>query len=764
MTRALRTLLFAFLFSIPTVAFAFPDPAITGSVTDATGAALVRAFVRLIDTGGHERAATMTDDRGRFTVELALCGPSTSLRAGPSTSLRAGPSILGACSIEASLAGFRTASVTLTAAESANASFAPRLTLQLAPISDTIVVTPSRDAAPAGQSGASISVFTAADIERRGHPSVADLLRETNGVAVVGTGGLGGTTSIFVRGGESSYTKVLLDGIPLNEPGGSFNFGNLSTANLARVEFVRGAQSALFGSDAMAGVLQLFTTRGTASARPAFTGSFEGGTYNTRKADATLSGARQGWDYSIGAERLDTDNRAPNNQFSNTTLSLNGGGALNSSVTLRLLGRIESGRTGTPGQTAFGRPDADAFFDRQDTTAGASLEHRVSDRWKQRVSYAYSRSNQQSTNLKADPDYVPTYGASKAPFAFSDFTYDSQNVLERHFLTYQTDLRFTGSVNNFVTALVDWDGERAKLDDRLASTSVIASRNNAGVSVQHQLVGRRGSVTTSVRFEHNDSFGDEWVPRISAALVARASSGAIGNTTLKGNAGKGVKEPTILQSFSPNAFFLGNLNLLPERARTWDAGIEQRLAGDRVRIDATYFDNRYQDQITTKTISFSPYKSQFVNKLGFTNARGTEISVDIVPVDALRLSGGYTVLRGTVFDRSTATSDPTMLASALLRRPKHSAFARAFWTGHRTNLDVDGAYVGKRLDNDFSSLSPAITSSGGYWLWNAAGRYRFNPHVDAYVRVQNLGDVDYMEPLGYLARRRTVFAGLSVRF
>jgi outer membrane cobalamin receptor len=741
MTRALRTLLFAVLFSIPTSVVAAPRTPVTGSVTDTTGAALVRAFVRLVDAAGTERAATITDDRGRFAVESC-----------------------SGCRIEASLAGFRTATLTITAAQAADAHFVPQLTLDLAPIADAIVVTPTREAAPAGQSGASVTVFTADDIERRGHPSVADLLRETNGVAVVGTGGAGGTTSIFVRGGESSYTKVLLDGIPLNEPGGTFNFGNLSTANLARVEFVRGAQSALFGSDAMSGVLQLVTARGVARVHPAVTGSFEAGGYGSTRGNATLSGAHKGWDYSIGAERFDTDNRVANNAFSNTTLSLSGGGDLSPSVTLRVVGRVENGRAGAPGQTAFGRPDADAFFDRQDTTAGVTLEQRGSERWKQHVSYAYSRSNQESTNLNADSDYVPAFGASKAPFAFSDFTYDSHNVLQRHFLTYQADARFTGSVNNIVTAIVDWDGERARLDDRLASTSVLASRNNSGVSVQHQLFGRLGSVTTSVRYEHNDSFGNEWVPRVSAALVARASSGAVGNTTLKGNAGKGVKEPTILQSFSPNAFFLGNLDLLPERARTWDLGIEQRLASDRVRIEATYFGNRYQDQITTKTISFSPFTSQFVNKLGFTNAKGTELSVDIVPVDTLRLSGGYTVLRGTVFDRATAASEPAELATALIRRPKHSAFARAAWTGTRASIDLDGAYVGKRLDNDFSSLSPALTSSGGYWLWNAGARYRFNAHIDGFARVQNLGDVDYMEPLGYPAWRRTFHAGLSVRF
>jgi len=741
-TRVLLFLLLAIIFN-STSAWAQAAPRASGSIVDQSGAAVVRAFVRLLDANGRERSATITDDRGQFTLDVTNCG---------------------GCRVEASLAGFRTATLTVTAAQAADAKFQPSITLTVAPIADAVVVTPTRDAAPAGQTGASVSVFTAEDIARRGSLSLADLLRETTGTSVIRSGGVGNVTSLFMRGGESSYTKVLLDGVPLNEPGGTFNFSNLSTANLERVEVVRGAQSSLFGSDAMTGVIQLFTKRGT-SATPSFAGSFEGGGYHTFREEAALKGSSQGWDYSIGAAQYNTDNRAAvNNAFKNTTVSWNGGGSISTNLSVRVVGRVEAGRVGAPGATAFGRPDTDAFFDRSDVTAGASLEHRVSTQWKQRVSYAFSRSNQESTNLFADAAYVPTYGSAKAPFAFSDFTYDSQNILTRHFLTYQTDFRFTGTLNHFITVLADWDGERAELNDRVAKTSQTPSRNNMGVSVQHQLVGQRGSLTTSLRYEHNDSFGNEWVPRVSGALVAHASSGAIGNLTLKANAGKGVKEPTLIQSFSPNTGFLGNSDLLPERARTWDVGVEQRLAMDRVRIEATYFDNRYQDQITTKTTSTNPFRSQYFNKFGYTNAKGAEVSIDIAPVNTLRIGGGYTFLNADVFDRATAAADATPLASALIRRPRQSLFTRAAWTWRGVSADLDGTYVGARLDNDFSSLSPALTSSGDYWLWNLASRYRINARVEIFGRVQNLGDTQYMEPLGFPAWGRTAHVGLTLKF
>ena len=731
MTRAARTLLLGVCCSIPISAAAGPA---TGSVSDVSGAALVRAFVRLVDAAGHTRATTITNDRGVFAIDLVACAPSTSLRT-------------GGCRIEAARGGFRTATITLTAAEAADPTFTPRLTLDVAPITDLIVVTPTRTDAPAGQLGASLTVFTADDIARRGTASLAELLRETPGVGVIETAGLGGVTSLFLRGGESSYTKVLLDGIPLNEPGGTFNFSNVTTSNLSRVEVVRGAQSALFGSDAMSGVIHLVTARGAVGARRAFSGAFETGGYATERADGALRGGARGWDYSLGVARLRTDNRSTNNRFESATMSWSAGRALTRSLELRVVGRVEDGRAGAPGQTAFGRADLDAFYDHTDMTAGLVLEHRISATWKQRAAYSQTRARQDSTNRIADAPYTPRYGASVAPYEFSDYTYDAHNLLSRRVFSYQSDWRFGGATTQLVTALLDWDQEHATLGDRLAATSLEAARDNVGLSVQHQIIGRHGSIVSSLRAEHNASFGREWVPRVSAALVLRQSQGAWGDLTVKANAGRGVKEPTILQSFSPNMFYLGNPDLRPERARAIDAGVTQRLAHDRVRIDATVFDNRFRDQISTQTISYSPYRSQFFN-MRSAHVRGIELSADIVPARALRITAGYTRL---------GTAD-------VFRRPQHSAFVRAAVTQGRVALDLDGLYVGRYVDNDFSSLSPAITSSGGYWRWDTAGRYRLTTRLEGYVRVRNLTDCDAMEPLGYAVWRRTAHVGLTVRF
>ena len=189
--------------------------------------------------------------------------------------------------------------------------------------------------------------------------------------------------------------------------------------------------------------------------------------------------------------------------------------------------------------------------------------------------------------------------------------------------------------------------------------------------------------------EHNDSFGTATVPRISAAWYARSGGGAVGATRLHASAGKGIKEPTILQSFSPNPFFLGNPDLEPERSRAADAGVEQRLAHDRVRVDLTWFDNQYRNIIATRTISFSPFTSQYFN-IGLTDARGAELTGDVALVSGFRVKAGYTFTDSEIVE-STSTSPVFQPGNWAFRRPRHSGFVDVAWLGSRATIDLSGS-------------------------------------------------------------------------
>jgi outer membrane cobalamin receptor len=726
---------------------------ISGIVVDPDGRPLPRAHVVVVyrpDAGTlAERPASFTreigytDQTGRFTADSGDRPPDQAGRA---------------CRVEASLAGFRTASVPCSTGS------ALRIELALAPVEEAIVVTATRSNTPSTQTGLAVTTFSADDLARRQTPPVSELLRTSPGAMVLQTGTPGGVTGLFIRGGESNYNTVLVDGIPLNEPGGTFNFNNLTTENVERVEVLRGANSALFGSDAMSSVVQLFTKRGTRSAagRPFVTGQLDGGSYGTVHASAGVSGGSGPFDYSVAAARLSTDNRVPNNGFDTGTVSGNTGLVLGSRAQLRGVFRAERGTNGTPGQTAYGRPDLDAFYEHHDVVGGVSFEYEAAPAFHQRVAYSLSSSNQRSVNLLEDPPYTPAFEGRRAPFEFSDFTFDSDNRFRRHYASYQADLQLTRSPaagDHRLTLLADWNGERADLDNRLTGERAQQSRDNAGVAVQHQMLWRRLSTTAGVRFEHNDSFGGAVVPRLSAVYTMHESGGAIGDTRIRGAAGLGIKEPTILQSFSTSPYFLGNPELDPERSRSVEAGIEQRLASDRAKIEVTWFDNRYRDIIGLRPTG--GFTSTYFN-IGLTRARGAEIASEAAPIAPLRLRAGYTFVDSKILASTSDSSEVLAAGNWAFRRPRHSGYVEATVTAGRLVTTLGGTFVGRYVDSDFSSLLPSILANPGRTLWNARASWRFTSAVSGLLAIDNLANRDYQEPLGYLALQRSVRAGIRV--
>ena len=724
--RRASLLLLSLLFSTQASA----QQVLSGTVIDSTGSALPRVAVHLVDAQGAAIETTFTNARGAFAFTRACTG----------------------CAATIELPGFNPVH------EAISTDVPATIRLTVAPISEAVVVTATRTEMPTGEVGADVTVIGGDEIARRDLPTVADLLRATPGATVVRSGGVGNVTSLFVRGGESSYNKVLLDGIPMNEPGGTFNFSNLSSDFVDRVEIVRGAQSALYGSDAMTSVVQIVSRRAPRGlTHPSILASGEAGSYDSQRGSVSVGAAQNRWDGDIHVGREHTSNRVPNNEFSNTTVAGNGGVMPTTNSSLRIVGRTDFGRTGVPGATAFGRPDMDAFSHRRDGVIGATFEQQLSSRWQQRATYAVSVSHQQSTNLTIDPDYVPRFGSSVAPFAFSDFPYDSLTDLRRHYASYQADARIGSASANeqLVTLAFDWNGERGVLTDRMASSVVRASRNNVGWTVQHQWLGLHASLSSGLRIERNDSFGTAAAPRLSFAYLVNA------NTKLKANVGAGVKEPTIIQSFSPSPFFLGNPDLEPERATTGDVGIEQRLFHQRLKVDASWFDGRFKNIISTRTISFNPFTSQYFN-IGLTEAHGAELSAEAAPVTALRVRGGYT-LDVSRIAQSTSPSNPVFAVGAwAFRRPRNSGYVEAIVTRDHVSADLRGTVIGRRVDSDFSSLVPAITSNAGYTTWDGGASYRLAMALSLYARIDNIGNRDYMEPLGYPAWKRSVRAGVRM--
>ena len=287
-------------------------------------------------------------------------------------------------------------------------------------IHESVVVTATGREMPESKVGASITVLDREQIEQRHALSTIDLLRTMPGIVAVRSGGVGNLTGVFVRGGESTYNKVLLDGMPLNEPGGAFNFASLSPENIERIEVLRGAHSALFGSDAMASVIHLFSVRPD-TGRPQLNLTVDGGTFNTAHLAVGVGARAGGLEYSVFGSHLHTDNEEPNNENKTSTVSGSVTRLLKSGASARFLGRGEFGRTGTPGTTAFGRPDMDAFFRHRDGSVLGGWNQPLGSRVTQQVSYSYIVTQYRSTNLIADPPYTPRFGDLVAAFPSSDF-------------------------------------------------------------------------------------------------------------------------------------------------------------------------------------------------------------------------------------------------------------------------------------------------------------------------------------------------------
>jgi len=725
MKRALRRSVFllwlCLSFFILQTAAQNSSAAISGTVKDSEGALVPRAPVRLLDAAGATIAETLSDARGTFRFDPA---PAT------------------AATLVVELTGFATWSHAVRPGENVDAKLA------LAPVRERIVVSATRTETPTAQLGASVTVIAREEIENRRVLRVADVLGTVPGATLAQNGPPGGLASLFVRGGESDHNRVFVDGVPINEPGGTFSFANFTLLNVDRVEVLRGPQSALFGSDALGSTVQVFTRRGEAEdARPHFGFSLEGGNHYTINGSATVTGERGRFDYSSAVSRFLTDNDSVNQAYRNTAFSGNFGVALGNKSVLRAILQGNAATAGTPGQIAYQRPDSDAHIKRADGVASFSLQTEPLENWRQRFAYDYSRTRFRSLNLFDDPP------------PFSDFLFDNTNDTRRHRASWQSDWVLHPA--HTFTAAFEYEREKGGLLSifpafpAFSPPDVIVHRTNVGGVLQQQsLFFQRLAVTAGVRIESSTSFGTAATPRVSLAHTVRRGGGAsaFGATKLKFNFGTGIKEPTFLENFSLSFGFMGNPNLQPERVRSFDFGVEQRFTADRVKLEINWFDNRFRDLIAF-------VGSTFVN-ISRSKANGAEVILEARPLRHLRGVGAYTYLNGQV-TASQSPVDPIIgVGRPLLRRPRHSGSLAVVWDWRRFNVSSTTRFVGRRSDSDFQFPPLGLTSNPGYAKWDLAASFRSPHRVTYFAAFENLANDRYQEVLGYPALGRSIRAGL----
>jgi vitamin B12 transporter len=714
----------------PAVAAAPAPGSVEGSVTTIDGQALPAVAVTLHGPGGDRRVTTGPDGAyavaglERGTYAASVDAPGLELREPKTARVDAGTSRLD-------------------------------LVLAPAPVTERLVVSATRGEATLSSIGVAADVLDRQAIEDRAAPTLLPLLQDVPGVAAARAGQTGGQGSVFIRGGESRYARVLVDGVPVNQPGGAYDFGTALPFELERVEVVRGAASSLYGTDALAGVVSVQTRRARAGEAPSLRGEAEVGGFDWRRWLGSTSGARGRFDWNAGVQRLTTDNEQPNSRFEETSAALSAGARLDAATEARAVLRIEDSTTGTPGPTAFGRPDLDASFDRNDVVGSTSVR-RTAARVSQQLSVGYARTHQLSLDPLDSGPWVPEWQGASGAYPLSDLPNPAgfQNQTARLEGGYQADLSL--GARQILTAGGEVEHETGALGNR-AEEVLRPERTNFGFYAQDRLLlGSRAYLTAGARVERNGSYGTHAVPRVALAVRLHGSEDA---TTLRASAGMGVKEPSFLESYGESFFAKGNPNLDPERSTTFDLGLEQRLLGNRLRASVTAFHHDYRDQIAYTVVDFNTFQGTYVN-LARTRARGVELEVEARPVRYLHLLGGYTYLDGKILE-SPSDFDPVYAAGEpLLRRPRHQGSFTAQLSFPRWSAGATLVHVGERADSDFVGLG--LTRAAPYTRLDARLRVRVAGPAEAFVVAENLLDADYQEVLGYPALGRSVRAGLRL--
>jgi vitamin B12 transporter len=653
------------------------------------------------------------------------------------------------------------------------------LRLDLERLSASVVVTAQAQPLPIQQTTAPVDVVTREDIAARLAVTLPDVLLTSPGVAIGRTGPEGGTASIFLNGGNSNFTKVLVDGTPVNEPGNAVDFANSTLDNVDKIEVVRGAESAVYGSDAVSGVIQVFTHRGMTRI-PEFAVFAEGGNFDTGRGGAQLSGLLGDFDYSGAASYFSTNGPQDINAFINRTLSGNFGYRLGEDNQLRLSLRNNTSNAQTPGQVLLIPPSPDSHTDYHFFSSNARWDFATGKHWHHQLMGAESYNHEFIANpvqsfYATDPFAFCPQGnpSAVATLEFCDFTSTIRNQYNRANLSAQSGyLR----ENLAATAGYQYEVENGtsqsltEISFAPPTSAFIGAhlrRNNqAGYLDFRYSPHPRATLSFGARAEANGNFGTRVVPRIGASLALLQGRGFWGETRLRAFYGQGIKEPRFDQSLGSDPCFPGNPTLKPEASKTWNIGIEQALWERRAKLSVSYFADRYYDIVSFEFLPPSPActfgTGSFFNT-DLARARGVNSSAEMTVTRWLRVVGNYTHDDSRVV-KSPNASDPALLpGNHLLRRPVDSGSVSLVANWRRMGILLSGYFSGRRTDSDFLFLGlPPHTA--GYARFDLATSYRMTHGVSIYLRAANLFDKSYQDALGYPALGREVRVGMAYRF
>lgn len=648
---------------------------------------------------------------------------------------------------------FEKNALSLACAVSAALSSLPAIAADGDETLETVVVRAAREPIDARLTGSSVSVLAQDFLAKRQNVAMGEVLRTVPGVAMSRSGGLGSLAQLRMRGSEANHTLVMIDGVRANDPAvsGEFNFAHLLNTDIESVEVIRGPQSSLWGSDAVAGVINIRTRRGD----DGLDGSVfaEGGEQGWQNIGVNTHYGSDNFKAGFSLSQIETDgenisrdgneddgyeNTTANANFlwtASETLSIDGSlrytDATNDSDNISFITSLpEDANNETEVEQLYGR-------------IAANLST-LDGRWRHMASIALTDTSNETTSEDA---FAPSgFDVSSSEAELWVYTLQTSfDLSEGHTLTgayerWEEDWTQRGTVQSFGDPNQDesFDTDAFMLEYRGQLTEDF-------------------SVLASARNDSNSEFDDATTGRISAAWQL-----ADGNTTLRAAWGTGVKNPNFNERFGLFTNFIGNPEVEPEESESWEVGIDQRLLDNRLSLSATWFNEELENEIDGFSFDLATGGFTAVNEDGKSERQGLELSGTWLLGNGLSLYGAYTWLDATEDDGMGGQADE-------IRRAEHIASANLNWdfAEGRGNVNVQVDYNGEQDDFFFEPVSPfrqLRVELDSFTLVTLAGSYRVLDNLEVYARVENALDEDYEEALGFVAPGRTAIAGVRYTF
>ena len=625
---------------------------------------------------------------------------------------------------------------------------------------EEVVVVATKTTLPVAELTSAVEVITGEELERKKIKRVVDALRLAQGLAVLSFGAPGSTVSVRMRGAFGRHTLVLIDGTIVNSPtDGTFNFGNLTAENIERIEILRGAQSMLWGSDAIGGVINIITKKG--SGKPTASAFLEYGSFASIREGAQVSGAKGLVDFAISLSRWDTSNFSTINSkrgaterdgFHNWQASSRLGVALPKNGRLEFNLRWWNSDFNTDDFAGDGSP-ADGFGAKQTTRTlilSGSYEQPITSWWSQKLTLA--RANEhilggngptarnlvtgQTISADANCGSPPSPPLSDCFFPFrTDIEYLNQRLEWQHNFQIGQPL--------LVTAGYQFREEQGENPDAFGTQPNRIISTHAGFAQAQVNVQDRLLFTGGVRQDSYNVFGDATTFRFTGGLLVPET-----NTKLRASYASGFRAPTLNDLFFESSFFVGNPDLQPEKSISIDVGIDQRFLDDRLVLSGGYFWNRFRNLVATDPTTF-PIT---LVSIGQAMSKGWEFGFKAELMKGLEAQGQYTL---------TLARDLTT-TRRLPRWPVDQASASlSYQPIDPVRINVDYRFVGAR--NDSASNTPS-RRQGSFGVVNLSATYEITKQVEVFGRVDNLFDQDYEEILFFGTPIRSVFGGMKLTY